>query len=370
MKYTTTKTEVRKELKLRVREWLIGSGVKFIEDKKPIALGSSPVDFLIIEPFLMVIEVKWFSQFFWQFKQKDILAQRINLASQYGRYMPVVAVTSQEGEPIGEVPQLDVERNFLFFDNVIDGENLPNFHQFRESIKLNKLVQDILKRGESIDFHITDSQEIETIWENSLNLSSFLRDEPFPSGNIAEQLRKLSQDCLSIERERKLGHNPDIKIDDVQTLRLSPKFKQGFKEVIKNEIRKFGGELEEYKISEHWSQYKLPLPKPIIWRSPYGRVVAIQVLFAFDFQYKNNRARQLIADAWMIRALSENKVDDLVMLLEKNEDNKSATYFINVLESAGWTVLPWDFAKKRPLFMEFILEEREVFYERIAKVYA
>jgi hypothetical protein len=94
-----------------------------------------------------------------------------------------------------------------------------------------------------------------------------------------------------------------------------------------------------------------------------GRVVAIQVLFAFDLQYKNNRARQLIADAWMIRALLENKVDDLVMLLEKSEDNKSSTYFINVLE-------PWDFAKKQPLFMEFILEEREVFYERIAKVYA
>jgi hypothetical protein len=72
----------------------------------------------------------------------------------------------------------------------------------------------------------------------------------------------------------------------------------------------------------------------------------------------------------MIRALSENKVDDRVMLLEKSEDHKSSTYFINVLESAGWTVLPWDFAQKRPLFMEFILEEREVFYERIAKVYA
>ena len=179
MKYTTTKTEVRKELKIRVREWLIDSGVKFIEDKKPIALGSSPVDFLIIEPFLMVIEVKWFSQFFWQFKQKDILAQRINLASQYGRYIPVVAVTSQEGEPIGEIPQFDVKRNFLFFDNVIDGENLPNFHQFRESIKLNELVQDILKRGESIDFHITDSEEVETIWKDSLNLSSFLQDKPF-----------------------------------------------------------------------------------------------------------------------------------------------------------------------------------------------
>ncbi|MDD1417529.1 hypothetical protein MEN41_23980, partial [Dolichospermum sp. ST_con] len=83
----------------------------------------------------------------------------------------------------------------------------------------------------------------------------------------------LSQDYLSIDRDRRLGHNPDIKIGDVQNLRLSPKFKQGFKEVIKNEIRKFGGELEEYKISEHWSQYKLPLPKPIIRRSPYGRVV-------------------------------------------------------------------------------------------------
>lgn len=124
------------------------------------------------------------------------------------------------------------------------------------------------------------------------------------------------------------------------------------------------------KISERWTQYKVPLSKPIIWRSPYGRVVAIQVLFAFDFQNKNIRARQLIADAWMIRALSENKVDDLVMLLEKSEDNKSSTYFINVLESAGWTVLPWDFAKTQPLFMEFVLEEREVFYERIAKVYA
>ena len=248
MKYTTTKTEVRKELKSRVREWLIDSGVKFIEDKKPIALGSSPVDFLIIEPFLMVIEVKWFSQFFWQFKEKDILAQRINLASQYGRYMPVVAVTSREGEQPEEIPQLDVEHNFLFFDDVIDGENLPNFNQFRTSIKLNELVQDILKRGESTDFHITDSQEVESTWENSLDLSSFLQDKPFPSGYIAERLRKLSQDCISIDRERKLGHNPDIKINDVQTLRLLPKFKQGFKEVIKNEIRKFGGELEEYKI--------------------------------------------------------------------------------------------------------------------------
>ena len=370
MKHTTKKIEIRKELKIRVREWLIDSGVKFIEDKKPIALGSSPVDFLIIEPFLMVIEIKWFSQYMWQSKEKDILAQRINLASQYGRYMPVVAITSREDELTGEIPKLDIERNFLFFDHVIDGENLPNFDQFRNSIKLNELVQDILKRGESVDFHITDSQEVEAIWENSLNLSSFLQDEPFSSSNIAEQLRKLSQNCLSINREQKLGNNPDIEINNAQTLRLLPKFKQGFKEVIKNEIMKFGGELEEYKISEYWSQYKLPLPKPIIWRSPYGRVVAIQVLFAFDFQYKNNRARQLIADAWMIRALLENKVDDLVMLLEKSEDNRSATYFINVLESAGWTVLPWDFAKKQPLFMEFVLKEREVFYERIAKVYA
>jgi hypothetical protein len=370
MKYTTKKIEIRKELKIRVREWLIDSGVKFIEDKKPIALGSSPVDFLIIEPFLMVIEVKWFSQFLWQFKEKDILAQRINLASQYGRYMPVIAVTSREGENTEEIPQLDIGHNFLFFDHVIDGENLPNFQQFRESIKLNALVQDILKRGEPIDFHITDSQEVETMWGDSLNLSSFLQDETFSNEGIAKQLRKLSQDCLSIDRERKLGNNLDIKSNNAQTLRLLPKFKQGFKEVIKNEIMKFGGELEEYKVSEHWSRYKLPLPKPIIWRSPYGRVVAVQVLFAFNFQYKNNRARQLIADAWMIRALLENKVDDLVMLLEKSEDNKSATYFINVLESAGWTVLPWDFAKKRPLFMEFILEEREVFYERIAKAYA
>ena len=64
-----------------------------------------------------------------------------------------------------------------------------------------------------------------------------------------------------------------------------------------------------------------------------GRVVAIQVLFAFDLQYKNNRARQLIADAWMIRALLENKVDDLVMLLEKSEDNNDDCENTNLLET-------------------------------------
>lgn len=365
MTYTTKKREIRKEIKVRVREWLRNSGVTFLEDKEAISMGSEPVDFLVINPFPIVIQVKWFSRVMWQFKAKDILAQRINLANQYGRHMPVIAITSQEDQEIAS------ENSLQFFDAVIDAKKLPDFHEFRSSIKLNKLLQGILENGEPKNFHITDSQEVETMWEDSLNLSDLSKEEPFSVKTLGEQFRLLSREYLFKYKQQDLAYKPNIKDDDAKTLRLSGSFKNDFKEVLKNEIVKFGGKFEKPKISEQWlHEYKLPSPQPLIWQSPYGRNIAIQVLFSFDFQYKNNRARQLIADAWMIRALLENKVDDLVILLENSGDNKSTTYFINVLESSGWTVLPWDFDKKRPLFMEFILEEREIFYERITKVYA
>jgi len=379
MKYITRKTEIQKEIKARVSKWLRDSEVIFLEDKEAISLGSEPVDFLVVKPFPMVIQIKGFSPFMRQFQAKDILAQRINLANQYGRYMPVIAITSREDK------QIAVEDRFRFFDAVIDSEELPNFYELRNSIKLNELVQGILEKGEPKDFHITDSQEIEAMWDSSLNLSDFFKDDSSNIGSLVRQLRLLSSeyeakyeqqniDDLPSEYEAKYKQqNINHLTDEAKALRLrlSRSFKNDFKEILKKEITKFDGGFEEPKISEQWlREYKLPSPQPLIWRSIYGRCIAFQIIFSFDSQYKNNRSRQLISDAWMIRSLLENKVDDLVILLEKSEENKSLTYFINVLESAGWTVLPWDFTKKLPLFMEFILEEREIFYEQIAKVYA
>jgi hypothetical protein len=175
---------------------------------------------------------------------------------------------------------------------------------------------------------------------------------------------------LEENRTQNLQHLSRIKNDE-QSLRLSSRFKNQFEKIIQNAIQsRFRGEFEHPKIAgQILQEYKLPVPKSLIWRSPDGRGVAIKILFAPQPAHENNRARQLISDAWMIRALLENKVDDLLILLERTEDNKPTTYFINTLESVGWTVLPWDFAQKRPLFMEFLFEEKETFYERIAKVY-
>ncbi|TYQ30521.1 hypothetical protein [Pseudanabaena sp. UWO310] len=368
MKYTTKKVEILKNLKSRVGEWLTVSGATFIEDKKTISLGSEPIDFLVIEPFPIVIEVIWFNRIMWQYKAKNILAQRINLASQYGRYIPVVAVTIRENEHELEINQ--GENGSLFFDAVLDGEELPDFNEFRSSIKLNKLVQDILDRGDSKDFHITESQDIESMWRESLNLSSLLADK-VATDSIGESLRVLARNCLDENRTQNLQHLSSIR-NDQQALQVSSRFKNEFEKIIQNTIQsRFGGEFEHPQVAERWLQqnYKLPTPKPLIWRSPDGRGVAIKILFAPQPAHENNRARQLISDAWMIRALLENKVDDLLILLERTEDNKPTNYFINVLESAGWTVLPWDFAQKRPLFMEFLFEDKEAFYERIAKVY-
>jgi hypothetical protein len=223
------------------------------------------------------------------------------------------------------------------------------------------------------------------MWKESLNLEDLITckiargtiaerlREPFPKESLAEQLSIAAREYLSNDKSQNVDHPSSLLNNNEQTFKKPFRVRKEFEKILQKEIKlKCGGEFETPQIDEKFlKEYQFPKPDAtLIWRSLDDRGVAIKLLFAIQPHNERDKANQLIADGWMIRSLLENKIDDLLILLETSENNNPMTYFINTLESVGWTVLPWDFAKESPLFIEFLSEEKEAFYERIAKVYA
>ncbi len=384
MQTITKNIEIAKNLESNVSEWLTNAGATFIKDKQPISLGSIPIDFLVIEPFPIVIEimgVSFFKPQNWGLKAKKILSQRITLASQYGRYIPVIAITGEENED-----EFDNRLHTSLFDAVISGNKLPDFYEFIGSIKLNEFIQDILEKGEPKNFYVTETQDIEAMWNDSLNLEDLITDKkiargtiaerfraPFPRESVAEQLSIAAREYLSKDKSQNLDYPSSLVNNNEQNLKEPFRFRQRFETILQKEIKlRCGGEFEMPQIGEKFPhEYRFPKPDTtLIWRSLDDRGVAIKLLFAIQPSHERHKANQLIADGWMLRSLLENKIDDLLILLGTSENDNPMTYFINTLESVGWTVLPWDFAKERPLFIEFLSEEKEAFHERIAEGYA
>jgi hypothetical protein len=68
------------------------------------------------------------------------------------------------------------------------------------------------------------------------------------------------------------------------------------------------------------------------------------------------RDRELLSEAWLVRAFAEVLPSILILLLGTSSGEVPDTYAVNSLEAAGWSVFPWDFASEVPEFMKKLQE--------------
>jgi hypothetical protein len=78
-----------------------------------------------------------------------------------------------------------------------------------------------------------------------------------------------------------------------------------------------------------------------------------------------DKALELTAEAWMIRAFAKRKPNIFLLLLGigdespllqrgRSEFGMQLVLTINRLEAGGWLVTPWDFAEREPKFLALL----------------
>lgn len=365
MSTTLGRMQIQQSVESQVEDWLKASGASYLRHLKPIGLGGEVVDFLVTKPFPLAIEVTWADPKSWRLKTRRILNQRINIARQYGRYTPVVGVVSHAY--LAEEQALSRWRELPFFDAVIDADSLPNLQELRQNLVLNPLTQKILEKGKPKSNHITALEKIPEAWAESQSLEDFVRHEPYPSETVAEGLRlrlldfcqeenveisETKQKTIIGERvvERKLSLQNRFQLDSIFGEELS-----------KQTIQKVGGRFDNpdwtLSLRSEDPQYSFRL-KSLIWNSPYGRRVVIRY-FTVSHPHFRNKAKEFLADSWILRSLIDNPVDEVVLLLSTGDREPPDPHTVNVLEADGITVLPWDFAKTEPLFVKYLRSKQD-----------
>jgi hypothetical protein len=349
----------------QVEDWLKASGASYVRELKPIGLGGEVVDFLVTKPFPLAIEVTWADPKSWRLKTRRILNQRINIARQYGRYTPVVAVVSRAYLADGQA--LSMWRELPFFDAVIDADSLPNLQELRQNLVLNPLTQKVLEQGKPKSDYITSIEKIPETWAESLSLEDFVRPEPYPVGTIAEGLRlrlfefcqeenievvQAKQNTIIGERgiERKVSLENRFRLDSVFGNELSRQI-----------LQKAGGYFDNpdwtLSLTSEDPKYAFRL-KSLIWNSPKGRRVVIRY-FTVSHPHFRHKAREFLADAWILRSLIDDPVDQVILLLGTGDRESPDPHTVNVLEADGITVFPWDFAKPEPLFVQYLRSKQD-----------
>lgn len=354
------KRQIQQSVESQVEDWLKASGASYLRELKPIGLGGEVVDFLVTKPFPLAIEVTWADPKLWRLKTRTILNQRINIARQYGRYTPVVAVVSRAY--LADEQALSRWRELPFFDAVIDAASLPNLHELRQNLVLNPLTQKILERGTPKSYPITSPEKISEAWADSQSLEDFVRSEPYPTETIAEGLRlKLLEFCqeenievVEVKQKTLIGERViERKVSLQNRFRLSSRFED---ELSKQIIQKLGGHFDNpdwnLSLRSEDPKYAFRL-KSLIWNSPEGRRFVIRY-FTVSHPHFRNKAKEFLADAWILRSLIDDPVDEVVLLLSTGDGESPDPHTVNVLEADGITVLPWDFAKTEPLFVQYL----------------
>ena len=357
--------QIRQSVESQVEDWLKASGASYLRELKPIGLGGEVVDFLVTKPFPLAIEVTWADPKLWRLKTRTILNQRINIARQYGRYTPVVAVVSRAYLADGQA--LSTWRELPFFDAVIDADSLPDLQELRQNLVLNPLTQKILEQGKPKSNHITSLEKIPEAWAESQSLEDFVRPESYPTETVAEGLRlKLLEFCqeknvevVEVKQKTIIGERVIEREVSLQNrFRLDSIFGN---ELSKQIIQKVGGYFDNpdwtLSLRSEDPRYAFRL-KSLIWNSPEGRRVVIRY-FTVSHPYFRYKAREFLADAWILRSLIDNPVDQVVLLLSTGDRESPDPHTVNVLEADGITVLPWDFAKTEPLFVQYLRSKQD-----------
>ena len=366
MSISLSRRQIQQSVESQVEDWLKVSDASYVRELQPIGLGGEVIDFLVTKPFPLAIEITWADPKSWRLKTKRILAQRINIARQYGRYTPVVAVVSGAYSSANST-DISTWRELPFFDAVIDADCLPNLQELRQNLTLNPLTQKILEQGKPKSYHITSPEKIPQAWAESQSLEDFVRPGPYSEGTVAEGLRrKLFEFCreedieiLETKQKTLIGERiTDRKVSNRDRFRLDSVFGE---ELSRQIIQKVDGYFDNsdwaLSLTSNDPKYAFRL-RSLVWNSSENRRVAIRY-FTVSHPHFGDKAREFLADAWILRSLIDDPVDEVVLLLSSGDRESPDPHTVNVLEANGITILPWDFAKAEPLFVQYLRSKQD-----------
>jgi len=359
-----------REAEEKLRQWLDSNNARYLWHGDDQEL---PLDCVVYSPFSVGIEIKSVSAPSAEGKRakRDLFA-RIDLVDDFGPALPFVVFT------VGQ----DLDRNpfRLMADAVFSLDRLPSFDELRK-IRINPEVQDVLKRGAPHDVNVTDQDILEERWSRSLALSEFVDRLDFPEASLAFQIHQVALEILEAQgtgstTERVPHLNPRIRptrFDQcdsppirLDTLLKRRDFSQAIEDlVIRQAINAVGGKIETQRVTLSSKNSNLLTVQQPIWQLNNGRQIVLRRLAMSDM-FIDHKVRELIAEAWLLRAADSLLKPHLYLLLtDTRRDLPKPTLYgprpstiskglikcINRFESAGWRVFPWDFAEQEPAFI-------------------
>jgi hypothetical protein len=364
----------------RVRQWLDCNVARYLSQRDDLNL---PLDFVVYSPVSFGLELRHLSSTHRPARRaKRDFAARIDLVDHFGPELPLVVVAVGDGA--------NFETLRLLADAVYQLDALPPIEELR-SLRIDSEIRDFLRRGAPRGVMITELELLERTWSNSLALNELVDRQDFPPTSLAYRLHEAVHELLRHLREGEAAPKARRSL----TSRARPSSQNSFAEppspvdvllqehefyfeklVTQRAVELIGGRVDNHRInlsSLRGNQLSARLP---IWRLANGCQIALRRFAANDFVI-DHKVRELIAEAWLLRAADALVDPQLYLLLtdtrraETQQESAKARsssisrgllQSINRFESAGWQVFPWDFAEDEPVFIQAaraLLEARQ-----------
>ena len=354
------KNQHQQEIEAKITTWLNSLGAIYVTNAESSVPGSPNIDFLVLKPYPFAIEsiVQSRGRVHALFARR-LLMQRISIAQQYGRLMPVVGILSARPADIEEKRSTEILDQI--FDVMLNIDDLPGIKTLEEIFQLNQVMQIILEKGEPKNTRITDADEISDLWKEAVSITDLLQNSPFREDSIAESMRVHARQALERRQQIKsnmfMGNTRYGDVSDTHLLLTSSFLQTGFQEVIKEEVlRKLGGRFETPELNQEFRHFKLGRSlsrNAFIWVSPSQDKIALKRYVFGNLRHFTHKIREINADAWLIRSVLSQRIERLVILLGTVDAQAPNPYQVNLLEFSGWKVAPWDFLKEEPTFVRY-----------------
>jgi hypothetical protein len=353
------KEEVSRLLEDKIRLRLDSEGIKYRYHDKIAGFASPEIDFLVLSPMLLVIEVITDvgrnRDFLFRKKLRRDIANRISIAEQYGSDILVVAILPDtQSEDIEAI----AKRYQIAFDAVYTIETMPSIGEIIRQQKVNPYIKYILSNGYPKDYSLSNPEDIDAKWSNALTIADLLDPQLKTINSLGTTLHEyvLEQSKnIDIEPIRTISGPKTNKSAVSNALIMNPSFFEGFDRILFKEISRQGGghiRTERFDTPSSDSSNVPPFSiKLSVWRyRGKNAVIRRQQLGETAAVMK---IRELTTDAWLIRSSNQN-MRSLVLLLGSTSSKYSDHSTINALEAAGWSVFPWDFDLDEPSIIKFL----------------
>lgn len=248
---------ILKEMESSVKEWLDSLEFTYITNEQSSVPGSEKVDFLVVNPKPLVIELIYISDNFYRTiksQTKRNLSRRFSIAKSYGNETPVIAITNVKIN-LEELSDIDyIYDSFISLDEIKDNLNEINLYSLNQGFQV---FLDKLKDWQK-ELVLTPQDELESLFSKGLSLQDLFQYEPaFPDETIAEKIRlNLLEIVKKIDANNEIEYiqkDNKIKLFNIQknskiTSKIKPKTGQEIEKILNQKIlQKFQGKFERLK---------------------------------------------------------------------------------------------------------------------------